>query len=61
MLSHQTSMLIDPSIQDSAFVEHRININLLNAYSDRYDHIEPLLTALDRIDSQAFRDITSKL
>ena len=59
MLSHQTLMLIDPSIQDSDLVEHTININSLNAYSDRYNYIVPLLRALNQIDNQAFRDITS--
>ena len=59
LLSHQTSMFIDPSIQDRGHVEHRININSLNAYSDRYNYIEPLLRALYQIDNQAFRDITS--
>lgn len=59
MLSHQTLMLIDPSIQDSDLVEHRININSLNSYSGRYNYIAPLMTALHQVDNQAFRDSTS--
>ena len=59
MLSHQTSVLIDPSIQNSGLVEHRIRISSLNAYSDRYNYMSPLIRELNQIDNQEFRDITS--
>jgi len=58
MLSHQTSMLKDGSIQDSDLVEHTIRFSSLQAYSGHYSHMSSLLSALNQIDNQSFRDST---
>jgi hypothetical protein len=59
MLSHQTSMLLDSTIQDCDLAEHRIKFDSLQKYSNQYNHINSLLTTLEQIDNQAFRDSTS--
>jgi hypothetical protein len=58
MLSHQTSMLLDTSIQDNSLVEHRICLNTLRNYQNIFNHISPLMEALNRIDNQSFRQNT---
>ncbi|GBC61519.1 hypothetical protein DENIS_2481 [Desulfonema ishimotonii] len=59
MLSHQTAMLLDPSIRDKDLVEHQIKFKSLKAYSDHYTHMNAFRKALKQIDSDSFRNRTS--
>jgi hypothetical protein len=59
MLSHQTTMLLDSTVQDSSLIEHRICFNTLQGYRDLFDSIDPLIDTLNRIDNQSFRESTS--
>ncbi len=59
MLSHQTAMLLDPSIQDSELLEHKITFKSLKNYSGNYRHMDLFSETLGQIDSPSFRDSTS--
>jgi len=59
MLSHQTRMLQNPTIDDSSLNERNISINTVRAYRDSFESMPQFIDILVQIDDDDFVNITS--